>query len=288
MSTTRPGAVALVTAALALTIPAHARAAGAVFGGSTRDGEPISLTADLKAEALSSVVIAWDAKCDDGTTFADDAALTTTEQVAGFTPDYRDLATTRNAKGRFAGVQLAAADLGNQVAGIVVTLTGKLAAARASGTLSAEVTISDKATFNRVQGCHTGKIAWSASRAPGVIYAGKTSQDEPFVARVDAKHKLSQVMLGWMTAHCMTPSFYTFPETLRFPVKSSGGFGDNWSQTYHLNAGGTRRFDYQFKGKLAARTAKGTFHVAMTDADAAGAQTEACDTGAVTWKAATG
>src|SRR6266536_1020902 len=90
-------------AAVILAAPPPARAAEAVFGGSTSAGEPIVLKSDAKASALTTAVIGWEAKCDDGSYFPGATALTATEPTPGFSPGYRDLLMSRNAKGRFAG-----------------------------------------------------------------------------------------------------------------------------------------------------------------------------------------
>jgi len=36
-----------------------------------------------------------------------------------------------------------------------------------------------------VDSCATGRIKWTASRSPGRIYGGTTSQDRPVVVRLD-------------------------------------------------------------------------------------------------------
>jgi hypothetical protein len=57
--------VALV--ALAATAP-PAHAAGFVYGGTIRDGQPIAITAAKGATALRGATIAWGATCDDQST----------------------------------------------------------------------------------------------------------------------------------------------------------------------------------------------------------------------------
>ena len=55
---------------------------------------------------------------------------------------------------------------------------GKLSAKRASGTLDATITVVD-ASGTTVTTCRTGSVRWSATRAPGRVYAGSTAQDHP-------------------------------------------------------------------------------------------------------------
>src|ERR1700709_2626536 len=93
-------------AALVLAAPPPARAAAPVFGGSTRAGMPIVLKSDAKTTALRSAVIGWDATCDHGRLCPGSTELAAVEATPGFSPGYRDLVMSRNAKGRFAGTQL--------------------------------------------------------------------------------------------------------------------------------------------------------------------------------------
>ena len=102
----RPARVAMAAAALTLAAPSTSLAADTVFGGSTTAGDPIALTADKKAAKLKSAVIAWVAPCDDGMQFPVSLQGDGRRVRAGLRrPDPRDLAVTRNAKGRFAGTQ---------------------------------------------------------------------------------------------------------------------------------------------------------------------------------------
>ena len=55
-----------------------------------------------------------------------------------------------------------------------------------------------------------------------------------------------------------------------------------------MDGGGKRTFAYQINARVTKTMARGTLHVGVTEADAAGAQTSSCDTGAITWKARTG
>ena len=96
-----------VLAAGVTLVAAPSAAGSAVFGGSTRGNEPIVLRADGKAKKLRSVVIAWEAACGDGTNFPGVGELTAARDEPGFVPDPGDLVTSRNARGRFTGTQLA-------------------------------------------------------------------------------------------------------------------------------------------------------------------------------------
>src|SRR3954447_2500237 len=157
-----------------------ALAASAVFGGSTKSGEAIVLTADKKAAKLKSAVIAWEANCADGMSLPFSSALTASKASPGFSPGPNDLSLTRNGKRRFSGTQTFALEGSDSALVVGVKLAGKLGAKAASGTLSADATEIDKASGATKTTCHTGSLRWKASRAPGRIYGGRTGQDQPF------------------------------------------------------------------------------------------------------------
>ena len=280
--------VALAAAALTLSAPSASQAADTVFGGSTTGGEPFVVTADKKAAKLKSVALAWEAKCDDGRFFAVSMKLAPVAAGPGFSPSPQELTTSRNGKGR-SGVHLAAEDLGTQVAEISAKVTGKLRRGKASGTLSADVTILDKATNTPVMKCATGTLRFAAASSPGRVYGGVTSQQEPVVVRLDRKRqRATDVLIGWHTSTCDPPDdFMRFGERLvGFPVKAKR-FGDAWEQTFDGEAGGKVTFAYDLAGRLTSRDARGSLRVGITGVDAAGAPTFTCNSDPITWKAAT-
>jgi hypothetical protein len=197
---------------------------------------------------------------------------------------------SRNANGRFRGTQVAVADLGAALAVIEVKVDGKLAQTRASGTLSAVVKISDKASGAAVTSCQTGSQRWSAARAPGIVYGGATSQGEPFVVRLDARRtRVNDVRTTWRAPCSPSGGFFRVPEHfVNFPLKRTGGFGNPMTGEFPIDAGGKRRYDYTFAGRVSRRSAKGTLRVKVAETDAAGAPVDSCDTGGLSWKAATG
>jgi hypothetical protein len=278
-------------AAVAILVAAPpAGAAESVYGGSTNDGEPIVLKADAKAKTLSSAVIGWHAKCGDGMYFPGSTELSATFATPGFSPGYRDLMMSRNAGGRFAGTQLGAGSVATAAMSMVVDLAGKLAPTRASGTLHAVVKIMDPATGAAITSCDTGVVRYVATRAPGTIYAGRTSQEEPVVVRVDVKRRaIADLLANWRTSTCTPDALYRYPERLKaFPLKRTGAFGDTWTGDYPIDGGGKRTFAYQLGGRVTRTTTKGTLHVTMNDTDAAGTQTLSCDSGGIAFKATTG
>jgi hypothetical protein len=282
-------ATALGALALALAAAPSASAAGSVFGGATRGDEPIVLVGDRTAKKLKSAVIATESKCSDGMYMPFSANVTAAKAEAGFDAGSADLLMSRNAKGRFSGLAARTYDLGDSVALVGTALRGKLKGKRASGSISTDVSIVDRQSGNETASCHSGRIAWSATRSPGRVYGGSTSQEEPVVVRLDAKRKkVSDVLASWETASCTPENFLRFPDRFtNFPLHA-GRFGDSFDQTYDGPDGGKRTYAYTVDGKVSRRSTTGTLHVGVTQSDAAGATTLACDSGNVTWKATTG
>jgi hypothetical protein len=280
-----------LAAALSLVVVPPAFSASRVFGGSTSDDEAIVLTTDAKAKKLRSAVIAWRAPCTDERFFPMAVELTPVANEPGFTPGPEDLLVSKNAKGRFAGQELAIWDLGGtQTAVINVELSGKLRATRASGRLKATVSILDSATAAEVATCDTGSLKWSASRAAGRIYGGKTTQDEPVVVRLDRKRrKVADILVGWQTSTCQPPDFYMAIGD-RFTNLSirSNRFGEAFESSYPMDGGGQMAFAYDVAGTVSRRSIRGTLRVTLKRADAAGTTDLTCDSGAIAWRAATG
>jgi hypothetical protein len=128
-----------------------------------------------------------------------------------------------------------------------------------------------------------------ATRSPGRVFGGSSSQEEPVVVRVDAKRKrVSDMLAGWQSSTCAPDGFLRFGERFTdFPLHA-GGFSGSWDESYPRDGGGTMKYAYALTGKVKRTSASGTPHVGVTGTDAAGATTLTCDSGSVTWKAVTG
>src|SRR5829696_10430891 len=126
-----------IAVAAAAGPPSPAFAAGAVYGGSTSKGAAIVINADKRAKALRSAVVSWSAACDDGHRLPVAVPLKAVAAEAGFMPGFRELATSRNGRGRFAGIQLGSLRMGELSGGLSASYSGKLSAKRASGKLTA-------------------------------------------------------------------------------------------------------------------------------------------------------
>jgi hypothetical protein len=278
-------AIALLALGAAAT-PAHA--AGFVYGGTTRDGDAIVLTTPKGAQKLAGAVIAWHATCGDQSAFSDAESVTPLRST-GVPVDRHDLVVVRNAKGRFAGAQMYAGDLGANVAAISVSLSGRLTRRTASGTLSAVVKITDKATGAAVDSCQTGTVRWAAMHAPGTVYGGRTSRDAPVMLRITPRRRVRELLIGWDTQSCSDGSYAAYPDGFQdFPLSGTGAFGSPFSYTATFSDGSKRAFSYDLRGRVTKTSAHGTLHVATADTDAAGAPGVTCDSGTIAWTALTG
>jgi hypothetical protein len=281
-------AAAAATTAAALAASPPARAADGVYGGTTRDRHPIVLKTDRDGQALRSVIISWTATCPDGP-FSDASELTPAKPQPGFAPDQDELVVDRNAKARFVGTQIETFNSDTTSAGVVVKLAGKLTATKASGTISADVTILDNATGNVVAACRLAETAWEAFRSPGILYGGSTSQSEPVVLRLNRqRRRVDDVITVW-DAKCAPDGVLRIPDHfVRFPIKSTGAFGNPFSDDVPIGDGAKAHVDYDVAGRVTKTAAKGRLHVKFASADAAGTPGLACDTGAVSWSAKSG
>lgn len=285
---TRPG-VALLAASLTLVLAPSADAATAVFGGTTSDDEPIVVRSDTKAKTLRSLVVSWEAKCGDGMYLPVANELTAIRLRPGDTPDPRDLMVSRNGKGRFAGTQLVAFVMGDQTAAVQVDIAGRLRSRRATGTLTATSTIFD-ATGAKVDTCETGRVNWSATRAPGRVYGGKTGQEQPVVVRLNRQRKrVVDLIYGWESAGCQPPGFVRFSERLtNFRISRRGAFGATFDTSFGGGNEPKATLTYSVDGRVARKASAGTLRVQLEQADPSGTVTQTCDSGTVRWRATSG
>jgi hypothetical protein len=288
MSPSITGTALAASVAGSLLFAPSALARGAVFGGATAASQAIVVRTDAKAKRLSSAVIAWTADCKGGQTWADSSEMTAVRAEPGFTPGSGELLVSRNRRGRFAGTQQYARSAGEFSAAVTVRLSGRTHGKRATGTLDANVALFD-ADGNMQDGCDSGTVKWTASRADGRIFGGKTSQQQPVVVRVDAgRRKVSDLMIGWGSESCVPEGYLAYGERFgNFPLKDRR-FGDAFTQSYAMDGGSNRTYAYDLRGKVARTAARGSLRVQVTQTDATGAQTLSCDSGTVAWRALTG
>jgi hypothetical protein len=208
----------------------------------------------------------------------------------GFNPGAQELATSRNGKGRFAGTQLAALRMGDRVAALRARYAGTLSAKRARGTLDATISVVESASGDVVATCRTGTVRWSATRAPGRVFGGSTSQGYPVVARVDAKRRtVADLLIGWSSETCKPDDvFLSIDDRFSKLPLSSGHFGGAFDQFYSPDGGGDGKVAYDIAGRIAGKRTSGTLRVNLTETDPSGTVTTACDSGSIAWSAVTG
>ena len=248
------------------------------------------INADKSAKVLRSAVVSWTASCDDGSRFPVGVPLKAVKSEPGFRPGSRELATSRNGKGRFAGTQLGGLNMGDHVGVLNASYAGKLSANRARGTFDATITIVDMASNATVATCRTGSVRWSATRSPGRVFGGSTSQDNPIVVRLDAKRrKVADLLFGWDSTTCKPDDvFLSVNEQFSdFPL-SGGRFGNAFDQFYKPDGGGEGKVAYDITGRVTRKRASGSLRVNLTETDAAGTVTVACDSESIPWSAVTG
>jgi hypothetical protein len=290
MSILSRAAAAVAAAALTIVAAPPAFAASGVYGGSTSDQEAIVLTTDAAGKKLRSAVISWEAPCADGMSFPVAIKLTAVKAEPGFRPAPDDLVVGRNAKGRFSGTQFAGRSVGDDAALVTTQLSGRLRARSASGKLSATVSIVDGATGEEITTCETGSQSWSASRAARRVFGGSTSQEEPIVVRLDRKRKrVTDLITGWQSATCEPPDRY-FRFALGFQQLRLRGarFGGTFEEPVQMDDGSSVTFTYDVSGSLKRRAMRGGLRVTVAGTDPAGAPNLSCDSGKVSWRAATG
>jgi hypothetical protein len=275
-------------AAMAAGAP-PAQAAGTIYGGSG-DGEPIVVTANRTAQKLSSAMLSWTAVCDDGMVWSTSSPVKPAASRPGFAPTPDEMPLRSNAHGRFSGERTLRFAGEGHVTTVVETFAGRLKPRQASGTLRAIVKITDANTGAAVASCDTGTVRWAALHAPGQVFGGSTSQNNPVVVRVDARRRrVTDVMVAWETKTCAPDAGFRIPDRFtNFGVSRSGAFGNPFTGDFTFDDGVHRHMAFDLQGRLTAHAVRGTLQVTMTDTDPNGAQVRACDTGSITWKAMTG
>jgi hypothetical protein len=278
---------ALAAAALGVSA-APANATEGIYGGTTRGGEALVLRTDKAGTRVRSAVVAWSARCDNGSLYHGwtDARAVKRSPVL----DRTRMVMRRNRAGRFRGEMLSIDGLGEHYGSVEVTVEGRLRRGRASGTLRAEAQVFDAAAMELLTSCRTGPVRWTAARDAGRIFAGATSQDEPFVARFDgARSRVTDVFVGWHTHDCAPPAALRLGDNfVNFAVDRRGRWGGAFDHEEALDDGSRMTLDYAFRGTLRRTSARGTLSVGFRQADAAGTETMSCKTGTIRWTAATG
>ena len=98
---------------------------------------------------------------------------------------------------------------------------------------------------------------------------------------------MNDVLTTWI-APCTPSGYFRAPDRLvNFTVKPGGSFGNPFAYDATID-GGKRHYDYKLSGRVTAKAVKGTLEVKVSETDGTGAATGTCETGGLTFKAATG
>ena len=193
-------------------------------------------------------------------------------------------------KARISGKKLSGKLLGadqigdNAVEEMHANLTGTVKGGSASGKVAVTFLDVDTNDFTITAQC-SETVSWKALRNPGVVYGGKTSQDEPIVLELTSnRKKVSHAHLAW-EGPCQTSGFWSDPhdefDLLPFSLSSTGGF----NRTYNVGFGGGSSLVEHFAGKVTKTKAAGSFR---GDVTIAGDQPDTCSSGVVSWRANSG
>jgi hypothetical protein len=253
----------LVTALVA-GAPAGAAARNGVYGGSTRAGDPIVITTDAKGKKLVAAAFRMRLESEEGWWPIYGTAKVTSHDPDGVIPSDA-LVTSRNAKGRFTAsfmTHLSSSPTANVLAGI--KLSGSLTPAKAGGTISGWLTVTDPAT-TELAGFYTApETRWTAERSPGRVYGGTLGGDQPIVIKLNKPGtKVVGLRFSYYTTQSTPPdmSLSRSESMTNFPLVR-GRFGDSWTQPERYPNGDALSFNWTVAGRVTPKSAKGT--IALT------------------------
>lgn len=290
-------ALLVITGIGCLLLPAAAGAetrtfAAAVYGGTTKGGDPVVVTATPKN--VKSITLRWLTSCPSGAHIpwagtARFRGVPTSGPPATMQTNRLDLYTTPlTKKGGFAGNIYSILDLGDGYNGFVSgTLSGRLTAKGGGGGFVIILSTFDP-QGNLIERCGADDT-WKVGRGPDVM-AGATSQDEPLVLILNRRRTKIQDMFVGYKLDCPQGQFLQWSDDLTFLLSSGGKFGDRFnSGDVAIDGGGSRRVFYDVSGTLGAKNGKGRLAVWTAETDPEGnLQTEGCSTPNLTWSARSG
>jgi hypothetical protein len=259
-----------------------------LYGGSTRDDEPIVLRADARGAKLKSAAFTFTVACPSGNALPVSLNVPVRPDPPGAGSPVGVLVAERNSRGRFKTSLLAPISAKPPYAlTLSVLFEGKLKKKSASGTLTGGLAVSNSQTGAPIETCGMGPVKWTAKHAPGRVFAGVTGMDMPVVLAVNAKRtKITELRFGWYTTDC-TPagSFVRFGDLLNDFRLRKGKFDDAFADDFRRDDGGTNRFEYDLNGKVSRTKASGAFAINYTETNPDGSEL-VCRVPATNWKAA--
>lgn len=135
-----------------------------------------------------------------------------------------------------------------------------------------------------------GTVAAAAPTAASArVLGGVTSDDWAVVVEINRSGKQVVQISAGFTLHCTSGGLVSLPDQYKkLAISKKGKFGDSFGPLTSPNPDGTKTvFEGSISGKAnKARTkASGKWQLKATAYDAAGAVTDTCDSGSVSWKA---
>jgi hypothetical protein len=174
---------------------------------------------------------------------------------------------------------------GNAVAQFRAVVNGRVAGPVITG--SARVTATVKGADGAVIDQCAGPSRFKARSEKGRVFAGVTSQQAPVVLEIAASGvKVKHFHIGW-TAGCGEKGVFSFGDTVTNFSIVRGRFGDEWTGSETSQDGNRASWQYTVAGLVTTGRATGTFRFQEIVIDPEGASVE-CDTGTVTYRAASG
>jgi hypothetical protein len=245
-------------------------AGGAVYGGTTSQGEPLVAQLSRDGKRIGRLAFDMQTQCTSGSHF-----------------HFAGAAVPGKAKikpnGRFTALVTGRLDGGDETGLAAVTLKGKLSAGKASGSISGNVTWVNNQTQAQTDSCSSNADSWRAKSARGRVYGGMTSEFEPVVVELARNgRKVSDLRLSWTTTCASQMTLHVPDDLTDFPISSGGGFGDNFGMDATQQDGTKVHVDYQVDGKVGKRRATGHFHAVATFTDPAGA-VDTCASSSMSW-----
>jgi hypothetical protein len=189
--------------------------------------------------------------------------------------------------GAFRGKHTDAEPLGDHAGIVDETVSGKAKGKKITGSLKVHVDVIPSGGGVATDTCDL-TTKFTLVSAKGREFAGTTSQGTPaLVELTSSKKKVNHFHIGWRGS-CTPSGSIRFGEFLRnFPIKS-GRFGETWTQRFNEPSGEYEVDQYTVSGKIKGAKASGKFHVKDSFFEASGASQGTCDSGSVSWKAASG
>ena len=167
-------------------------------------------------------------------------------------------------------------------AGPEVTLDGRMGKRSVSGTWHAAFSFPDPSGNGATINCDSGLVTWTLQKS---LHGGRTSEGYPAVAEIK-KTKVRAILIS-AELKCQSGGFRAFavPYT-DFPIAANGSFGDTFDDSTAGANGEQVKVHIELAGKAGKTKVTGKLHVVATVLDAAGTQTDSCDSGALTWSMA--